>query len=84
LIAPALAAVLLAGMIVLALEHYDLLLGVPPGNPAAWALPGSYAAVAVIGLAWGLILKTRRPRVYAAIGLGAYAITAQRSPAGQL
>lgn len=82
LVAPAVAAVLLSGMIVLAVQHYGLLLGVTAGSPAAWALPGSYAAIAGIGLAWGLILKVRRPRVYAAIGLGAYAATAQLTPAG--
>jgi amino acid transporter len=82
LIAPALAAAALGAMIVLAVQHYALLLGVMPGSPAAWALPGSYAAVAVAGLAWGLILKARRPGVYAAIGLGAYAVTARHDLAG--
>ena len=47
LIAPALAAVLLTGIVVLAVLHYATLLGVPPGSPAAWALPASYAVVAV-------------------------------------
>ena len=75
LIAPAQAAVLLAGIIVLAVLHYGTLLGVRPGSPAAWALPGSYAAAAVIGLCWGLILKARRPQVYATIGLGGRAVT---------
>jgi amino acid transporter len=83
LIAPALAAVLLAGIVVLAVWHYATLLGVPAGDPAAWALPGSYAVVAVTGLGWGLILKTRRPQVYAAIGLGAHAVTGQLTPATQ-
>jgi len=77
LIAPALAGVLLAGIVMLALRHYAILLGVPPGDPAAWALPASYGAAAVTGLAWALILKTRRPGVYAAIGLGAHAVTGQ-------
>jgi amino acid transporter len=81
LIAPALAAVLLAGIVVLAVQHYALLLGVPPGSPAAWVLPASYAAVAAAGIAWGLILKARSPQVYAAIGLGAHAITASPAPA---
>ena len=80
LIAPALAAVLLAGGVVLALLHYDTLLGVGPGSPAAWLLPASYAAVAVAGLGWGLILRARRPAVYATIGLGAHAVTGQRAP----
>ena len=56
LIAPALAAVLLGVIVVLAVLHYATLLGVPPGSPAAWALPASYAAVAVAGLGWGLVL----------------------------
>ena len=81
LIAPALAAVLLAGIVVLAVLHYDTLLGVPAGATAAWALPASYAVIAVIGLAWGLILKTRRPQMYAGIGLGAHAVTGQLTPA---
>jgi hypothetical protein len=81
LIAPALAAVLLTGLVVLAVLHYNTLLGVPPGNPAAWALPASYAVVAAAGLGWGLVLKVRRPQVYATIGLGAHAVTGQLTPA---
>ena len=83
LIAPALAAILLAGIVVLAVLHYGILLGVPAGATAAWALPASYAAVAVIGLGWGLVLKVRRPQVYAAIGLGAHAATGQLTPGGR-
>jgi len=78
-VAPTIAAILLAGIAVLALQHYATLLGVPPGDPAAWALPASYGVAAVIGLAWGLILKTRRPDVYETIGLGAHAVTGQES-----
>ena len=81
LIAPTLAAILLGGIVVLATLHYATLLGVPPGDAAAWALPASYAAVAAAGLVWGLVLKLRRPHTYAAIGLGAHAITGQHTPA---
>jgi len=71
LIAPALAAILLGGIAVLAVRHYAVLLGVPSGDPAAWALPACfYGLPAVIGLAWALTLKIRRPDVYATIGLG--------------
>ncbi len=84
LIAPALATVLLTGIIVLAILHYATLLGVPPGSATAWALPASYAAAAVIGLAWGLILRARRPRVYATVGLGAHAVTGQTAPATRI
>jgi len=81
LIAPALAAVLLAGIIVLAVLHYGTLLGVPAGATAAWALPASYAAAAATGLVWGLILRARRPQTYVTIGLGAHAVTGQTAPA---
>ena len=81
LIAPALAAMPLAGIVVLAVQHYAILLGVPAGSPAAWILPGGYAAVAIIGVAWALILKLRRPQVYAAIGLGPHAATTTPTPA---
>lgn len=80
LIAPAIAAAILGTLAVLAVLHYATLLGVPPGSPAAWALPASYAAITVIGLAWGLILKHRRPDIYASIGLGPYAVTGQADP----
>ncbi len=79
LIAPALAAVLLGGIVVLAVLHYATLLGVLPSSPAAWALPASYAAVAAGGLGWGLVLRARRPQVYATIGLGAHAVTGQHA-----
>jgi amino acid transporter len=75
--APTLAAVLLTGIAVLAVLHYAALLGVPPGSPAAWALPAGYGVVAAIGLCWGLILRARRPQVYATIGLGAHVATGQ-------
>jgi amino acid transporter len=84
LFAPALAVVLLTGIAVLAIQHYAILLGVPAGAVAAWALPAAYAAVAAAGLGWALVLKGRRPAVYTAIGLGAHAITASpASAAGQ-
>ena len=81
LIAPALAAVLLTGLAGLAVLHYGTLLGVPPGAAAAWALPASYAALAAAGLAWGLVIKIRRPGVYDGIGLGAHATSGQTRPA---
>ncbi len=80
LIAPALAAVLLALIVVLAVQNYATLLGVPAGSAAAWILPASYGLVFVIGLAWGALLKARRPQLFAAIGLGAYAATGQLKP----
>lgn len=77
LIAPGLAVVALGGIVVLATRNYATLLGVPPGSAAAWILPGSYLAVAVIGEVWALVLSTSRPQIYQAIGLGPYAATGQ-------
>jgi hypothetical protein len=59
----------------LAVRNYATLLGVPPGDPAAWAFPASYAAVAATGVAWGLVLRALRPGLYASIGLGPRAVT---------
>jgi amino acid transporter len=81
LIAPALAAVLLTGIAVLAVMHYSTLLGVAPGSAAAWALPASYAAIALVGLGLALVIKIRRPQVYQTIGLGAHAISVQAGAA---
>lgn len=73
IIAPGLSVVILGGIVVLAIWRYATLLGVAPGNPARCILPAGYGVVAAIGLAWGLALRSRRPAVYAGIGLGAYA-----------
>src|SRR5207247_1480278 len=72
-LAPALAAVALAAMIVLAVANFATLLGVEPASPVQWILPGSYAVAAAIGLARALMLRATRPDVYARIGLGANA-----------
>jgi amino acid transporter len=77
LVAPALSCVLLTVIVVLAVLHYGTLLGVAPGNPVTWLLPGSYAVVAAAGAGWALVLRTRHPGRYAGIGLGANAITGQ-------
>jgi amino acid transporter len=77
LIAPAIAAILLGGIVMLATRNYAALLGVAPGSAAAWILPGSYLAVAIIGAMWAVVLSSSRPRTYEAIGLGPYAVTRQ-------
>jgi len=73
--APAVSFVLLTGAVVLAVWHYGTLLGTAPGNPAAWLLPSAYGVAAIAGLTWGIVLKQRRPGVYATIGLGPHAAT---------
>jgi amino acid transporter/GNAT superfamily N-acetyltransferase len=69
--APALSGVLLLGVLVLVLLNFHVLLGVPPDDPAGWALPSAFAVVGIAGLLWGWFLKIRRPNVYRTIGLGA-------------
>jgi hypothetical protein len=36
-----------------------------------WQLPAIFAVAAAFGIGWALIVRVRRPQVYAAIGLGA-------------
>jgi amino acid transporter len=80
LTAPALSAVCLAVIVVLAAAHYATLLGVAPGHPAAWLLPASFAVVAATGLCWAAFLRSRRPDIYGTIGLGAAAVTGEFTP----
>ncbi len=70
LIAPVLAALALVAMLWAGVANYATLLGVAPGSTAAWAFPGVYAVAAVIGVAYGVWLRSARPKVYQGIGLG--------------
>lgn len=70
-IAPTLAALALLLVSVLALANFATLLGVPEDSPLRWGVPITYAIIAALGIGWGLILRTSRPEVYNAIGLGA-------------
>ncbi|MGW1772355.1 APC family permease [Streptomyces sp. NPDC002104] len=65
----------LAGLALLAIAVYTVkdfgvLVGAAEGSALSWALPGIIAAAAVVGLAYGLFLRSRRPAVHARIGLG--------------
>jgi amino acid transporter len=71
LIAPALAAVALIAMVWAGVANYPTLLGVEPGSVEAWALPGIFAVAAVVGIVYGLWLRSARPAIYQGIGMGA-------------
>ena len=71
MVAPTLAALALLAMVWAGVANYATLLGVAPGSTEAWALPSAFAVAAVIGLVYGLWLRSARPDVYQAIGLGA-------------
>ncbi len=62
----------LVGLAVLATTVINLgsLLGLPPGSALTWIVPGVVGAAGVGGLGWGLVLRRRRPEVYAGIGHG--------------
>jgi len=75
LIAPALAAVALGYVFYQTVKAFPNLLVVASDAPIAWILPGLYAAMFVIGVLWALYLRSSRPEVYNAIGLGAKAVT---------
>lgn len=70
-IAPIIAMVLMTGILVAVIANFATLLGVPPSNPLRWGVPAAYLVVAVLGALYGLWLRSTRPAVYAAIGMGA-------------
>lgn len=74
-IAPTLASIALVVVLVLAIANFDIVLGVAPDNNVRWIVPIAYGVAAVLGFMYGLLLKARRPDVYASIGLGANAAT---------
>jgi amino acid transporter len=75
LVAPVLATGALLVVLALALAHFATLLGVAEPHPLRWGVPAGYLVVGLLGAGWGLILRRRRPDVYAGIGLGARAAT---------
>jgi hypothetical protein len=44
---------------------------VDESSPLRWGIPASFVLVGAAGVGYGLMLKIRRPHVYAAIGMGA-------------
>ncbi|MFI7321371.1 APC family permease [Streptomyces venezuelae] len=68
--ASALAAV---GLLVIAgytVKDFDVLVGAGPDSTLSWALPGIIFLAAVVGVAYGAILRARNPEAHARIGLG--------------
>lgn len=68
LIAPGLATVVLAAVLVLLVVNFDTLLGTEPGSPLRWALPAVVILAAVLGYAWALVLRRTQPDTYDGIG----------------
>ena len=74
-VAPIGAGFLLIGVIVLIWQNFGAFLGVEPTSNLGWVLPSAFIMLALLGIAWALLLRTIRPSVYSAIGLGAPAST---------
>ncbi len=70
-IAPTIAFLLLTGVLAATVVGLGDMLQVAPDSPFRWLIPPAYAAVAVLGLVWGLVIRFARPQVYTAIGRGA-------------
>lgn len=73
-VAPALATVLLGALVYLAAADLPALLGVPSRHWLVLAVPLAYAALVVVGLLFGALLKAKSPITYAGIGLGGTAV----------
>lgn len=71
LIAPALATIVLLALVVLLVANFDSLLGTDPNSPLRWVFPAIVLASAVLGVIWAVLLRSRRPDVYAGIGRSA-------------
>jgi amino acid transporter len=68
--APVLSTVSLGVICYLAFRNLPALLNIPPGDHVLWIVPGTLAAVALIGLLHAGMLRATRPTVYAGIGHG--------------
>lgn len=79
-VAPGLATVALLGVLTLALINFADLLGVAPDHALRWGVPVAYLAAALLGVVWGLVLRSNRPSTYARIGLGAESAAATVRP----
>ncbi|ALG15502.1 APC family permease [Kibdelosporangium phytohabitans] len=67
-IAPALAAVLLAVVLVLIIVNFHVVVGTSEDSPLRWVLPGLLLLAAVAGFVRSLVLRSGKPAVYANVG----------------
>ncbi|MCF3121374.1 APC family permease [Streptomyces arenae] len=74
-----------AGLLVIAgytVKDFDVLVGAGEGSVLSWVLPGIIFAAAVIGVAYGAILRSRNPEAHARIGLGNEAFQLEKVSSG--
>ncbi|AXE25735.1 amino acid permease [Streptomyces globosus] len=70
LVAAGLAGTALLGIAVYTVKDFGVLVGAGEGSVLGWLLPAVIGLAAVGGLAYGAVLRVRRPEVHARIGLG--------------
>jgi amino acid transporter len=73
LIAPLVSAAALAVIFYETILNFHNLLAIAEDNPLRWVFPAVFLGMAVIGIIWGLILRSSNPELYSRIGLGAEA-----------
>ncbi len=61
-----------AGLVILLITigNVESLLGLPPGSPRAWIVPGIVGAAAITGFVGAGVLRASQPEVYEGIGRG--------------
>jgi amino acid transporter len=69
-VAPILAILALGAIISITVYNSDAVLGTAKNSMLVYVLPGIVGVAAVIGLLWGVILRSARPAVYEGIGRG--------------
>ncbi|UOE44402.1 APC family permease [Agromyces larvae] len=77
LIAPIIAFLALATVLVLIVANFNVLLDQAESNALTFVLPGLIVAAGIAGAVWALVLRVRRPEVYARIGRGAEQASAE-------
>ncbi|MFD4561614.1 APC family permease [Streptomyces sp. NPDC058469] len=70
LVTSAIAGIALVVIAVYTVKDFDVLVGAGPGSSLSWILPGIIGLALFIGLAQGLLLRSRNPEAHARIGLG--------------
>ncbi|MFC0865379.1 APC family permease [Sphaerimonospora cavernae] len=75
IVAPSLAALALAVILVLAIINFHALLGTPPDSMLNWLIPSLVLIAGIIGLGYGWWIKENRSDTYHRIGQGASAPT---------
>ncbi|MFJ3928066.1 APC family permease [Streptomyces sp. NPDC090022] len=70
LVAAGAAGLALLAIAVYTVKDFGVLVGAAEGSALPWVLPGIIGTAAVLGLAYGAVLRARKPEVHAHIGLG--------------